>query len=288
MKDQATNLRILAGEQQLRMSGFGRTWQKVIMVLSGKGGVGKSFFSLHLARALAGPDNRILLVDGNMQSPNLHVLTNVDPAYPISYWMDEAQPMDERAVTPLCENLDLLANSAPAQNFRYNISDSANTFLELLEPLAADYSYIVLDSQTGLNQWNLSLLQQADLGLLVSITDPTSVIDSYTFIKASLPYLIDPDFRLVVNQVIGDKSGPETHQNLNLALQHFLGFEIDLLGVIPFDMEVKRSGMEQKPLWEFSRQAEAWAAVKRIATAIHSPKKEFKTRNHRAYQEVNV
>jgi len=54
------------------------TEQKRIVVVSGKGGVGKSFFSLHLAYALKSQNEKVLLIDSNLQNPSLHILTNSD------------------------------------------------------------------------------------------------------------------------------------------------------------------------------------------------------------------
>lgn len=271
MKDQATNLRILAGENRHYFpAAYGNSGQQTILVISGKGGVGKSFLSLYLAQALSNIGERVLLVDSNLQNPSLHILTNTDTAYPLNYWLGENRIVDEDAVVTLRKELDLLPNTAAFNGIHNNPEENAGFLLELLSPLASNYSYVVLDTQTALSQWNLTLLQNADMGLLVSITDPTSVIDTYTFIKASLQYLSQPNFRLIVNQVIGEETGMEAHHNLNLALRHFIDYEVELLGLIPFDMEVKRAGIEQKPLWQHTRHSEAINRIEKLAGLIKS------------------
>lgn len=288
MKDQAANLRVLAEEKQGSSLAAEAGRQGILVVLSGKGGVGKSFLSLHIAQALTNTGGRVLLVDSNRQSPNLHVLTNTDPAYPIDYWMKNYLTIDERALISLQENLDLLANVAHTRESGFNFPENAHYFLELFRPLAEGYNYIVMDTQTGLNQWNLNLLQTADLGLLVSIADPTSVIDTYMFIKASLPYLQRPNLQLIVNQVLGEKAGIEAHQNLNLALNHFLNYQIELLGTLPFDMDVREAGIEQKPLWEKTRRGQTIREIEKIARAILDFEKDEMTQKTTTYQEVNV
>ncbi len=288
MKDQATNLRILTGRQRSSFPGTFNGDRQTLLVVSGKGGVGKSFFSLHLAQALAGLGERVLLVDSNLQNPNLHVLTNTDPQYPLVYWLSENRPIQKEAVVRLWNNLDLLANT-PQDNPQYGrFLENSQLFMELLSPLCESYDSVVIDTQTALGEWNVSLLKEADLGVLLSISDPTSVIDTYTYIKASLPYLQQPNLKLVVNQVIGEKTGLEAHQNLNLALKNFLDFEIELLGIVPFDMEVKRAGLEQKPVWEFSRRSGALREIQKMASALHAKKQEKKITDEPIYQEATL
>ncbi|MFZ0391266.1 MAG: P-loop NTPase [Calditrichia bacterium] len=286
-KDQASSLRLLTGSRQRKADSHPNHFpQQMMLVVSGKGGVGKSFFSLHLAQALSARQERVLLVDSNLMSPNLHVLTNKDPRYPLHHFLQHGRPFGKEALVPLQENLDLLGNHA-AGSSEPHIAN-APYFVELLQPLATRYDYVVMDTQTGLNEWNLSLLQYADLSLLMSITDPTSVIDTYTFIKASLPYLATPRFQLVVNQVIGESSGLEAHNNLNAALSHFLNYRVDLLGMLPLDMEIKRSAVEQKPLWDVSRNSPVIRTIQEMAKTVRNLLLKKKSCYNTQYQEANV
>ncbi len=286
MNDQARNLRILRDERQHRFHSLVNSDHQRIMVVSGKGGVGKSFFSLHLAQSLANQGERVLLVDSNLQSPNLHLLTNIDSEFPVHYWLAENLPIQEKAVFNLYKNLDVLSNTTSnLPNFEYLAN--GELFLELLAPLASKYSFVVMDTHTSLSEWNVSLLRYASLGLLLSISEPTSVIDTYTYIKASLPYLQPPNLQLIINQVIEKQNGIEAHHKLNQALHNFLNFQIHLLGLVPFDMDVKRSGMEQKPIWELSRHSVALWEIHKIAQSVRSLIQQ-KNKENQIKQEVNV
>jgi len=286
--DQATNLRDLARERQNQWTLGASIPPRMLVVASGKGGVGKSFFSLHLAQSLSASGEKVLLVDGNLHNPGLHILTNTDPAFPINYWISKAQVVEENALIRLCENLDLVANNAPLSESSPYPGDFTDLLIELLAPLTAGYSYVIWDTQTGLTPRNLALLRQADITILLSITDPTSIIDTYTFIKAAMPYLSEPQFRLVINQFVGQKTGMEAYQNLNLALKHFLEYQIDLLGLIPFDMEVKRASLEQKPLWKFTRRSSALREIQKISSMLQSHKQKENLNNSLIFREANL
>ncbi len=268
MKDQASNLRMLANNHALRFSTTVNDLEELVVVLSGKGGVGKSFLSLHLAYALQANGYRVLLVDANLHNPSIHVMTNTEPSYPLHFWIRDNRPFDERAVIPLSQNLDFVGNTAMVEEMRDPFLENPSLFLELLTPLAVRYDFVLLDTQTGLNDWNLGLLQNANLGLLVGITEPTSVIDTYILIKAARPYLEKAELKLVLNQVLGERTGLEAHNNLNLALKHFLNTEIELWGMIPFDLDVKKAGFEQKPLWSYAHRSSANKAIRKIAGMV--------------------
>jgi len=282
MKDQASNLRILMHEKNHQRQVPFLTEQKRIVVVSGKGGVGKSFFSLHLAYALKSQNEKVLLIDSNLQNPSLHILTNSDPIYPVNHWIAEAIPIDETALIPLDKNLDLLGNNASSRPQKRYFQGNANIFLEVLTPLASRYNYIVVDTQTGLGEWNLSLMDWADVSFLLSITDPTSVIDTYTLTKAVLHYLTDTRLELVINQVIDKKSGLEAYHNLNLALQHFLDFKIELASIIPFETEIREACIEQKPLWERNKTTRAMREIKKLAQTFKSRGLKAKIANQEA------
>ncbi|GAB4364628.1 MAG: hypothetical protein Kow0042_03360 [Calditrichia bacterium] len=285
MNDQATNLRLLAAYQQPLRSEMGTPYQ-TIMVTGGKGGVGKSSLSLYLSYELARAGERVLLVDSNLQNPNLHILTNCDPAYPVCYWLKENAVFEESALISLGDNLDLIGNKAVDKNHQSYYQEDGLLYLELLQPLASRYDYVVLDTQTGLSRWNLTLLMNADLCLLVTVSDPTSIIDTYTVIKAALPHLNEPNFRLIVNQVIDTKVGSEAHMNLNAALNHFLNYEVELLSLIPFDLDLMKAAVEQKPLWQMVRNSRMLKQVRKVAETLQRMKPAHKVQEFSQYQEV--
>ncbi|GAB4337258.1 MAG: hypothetical protein Kow0037_19750 [Calditrichia bacterium] len=272
MMDQASNLRLLAESKNNQEDK--RLRQETIIVTSGKGGVGKSSLSLILAYALARLNKRVLLVDANLQNPNLHILTNTDSQQPLRSWLDEQVPIEKSAIVELGDGLDLLPNNAMAAERRYYVQEDGAVFMDLLRPLAGEYEFVILDTQTGLNQWNLNLIARSDLSLVVSISDPTSVIDTYMLIKAALPHISQPNFQLVVNQVIGEQTGLEAHQNLNLALEHFMNYQVELLSMVPFDQEVVKAGFEQRPVWEVTKSSRALCQAEKMARMITDFKKE--------------
>jgi len=239
-----------------------------ILVMSGVVGVGKSFISLNLAYALARLNENVLLVDLDFQNPTLHLNTNQIPDFPINYWVKKNRIIENKAVIPIYHNLDLLANVVDEFGDQNLAIPEVDQFFRLLGPLTKEYGFVVFDTHTGLNELNLDLLQASDCVIFVSSTDPTSIIDTYTIIKASYPYLSRSDIRLILNQVFEKNASNEAHHNLNYALNNFLDCEINLLGAIPLDDSVKCAKIEKKPHWFISNNSKVLKEIQKIAEIL--------------------
>jgi flagellar biosynthesis protein FlhG len=289
MKDQASSLRNLVKGNQRKLDQIDKNGKNcMIVVTSGKGGVGKSFLALNLAYAFSSLKSTVLLIDANLHNPGLHILTNTDLSYPLHYWLTESLPVENKALLSLNDKLDFLGNSISSQKKKQYLQINAHLFMELIMPLTSNYDYIIFDLQTGLSQWNLALLMQADVCFMLTISDPTSIIDTYTMIKATTEFLPASNYRLTVNQVLRHEIGKEAHQNLNLALKHFLNLEIELAALIPFETQVRDSFKQQKPLWEIHQNSNARKTILNLAKNIHFQNKEDIVLENKNYEEVII
>jgi flagellar biosynthesis protein FlhG len=270
MKDQKHT--IIEGRPGIRSNLLraGRTHQQKLMVMSGISGVGKSFVSLYTAHALANFKIKVLLVDLDFQNPTLHLSINQTPDYPIDYWLKKNKCIENYAILSICENLDLLANVTTEFGTQKHRIEGIKELPGLITPLLENYQFIVFDTRTGLGDLNLVLMENVDRILLVSSVDPAAIIDTYTFIKTSQPFLSKADIQLVINQIVDESLGYKTYQNLNFALKQFLNYEINLLGVIPADDLVRFSLKERKPLWSLSMISPAFNAIQEFAGLLYT------------------
>ncbi len=267
MKDQAAQLRELTVENSHPVSspqGNG----KIHLVASGKGGVGKSVFALALAGAWARLGLRVLVVDADLISPSLHVLTGFDAPMTVETLLKYGLGRTRLEQWQLSPGLWLLpGNHARGQQDGDTLAD-VHFFAEQLDKLAPHFDRIVIDTHTGASRWNLGLFQYADWIYLLTLVEPTSVIDSYLFVKAVRPYLDIRKLNLVVNQSLSDESAREAHQNLNLALNHFLKTQIHLLGSLPFDAELREALVAQRPFWRDGLETAALNEIRNLAIKL--------------------
>ncbi len=204
--------------------------QDRIIVISSRNGVGKSFVSLNLAQTYAGNGHRVLLIKPDTvsgeQEGNVYPKKN-------AFRLINTLMSEDRPETPESSpegNLDIITIRQPDIKTEFGVVDTdPDPFLSCW----SGYEYIIIDTQTGLSEFTLSMLSKVNKCLLVSTPDASSIFETYSLIKASFHYLSKPDIYLVLNQVVDGKMSREAHQNLNFALNQFLDSKISLLAMIP-------------------------------------------------------
>ena len=266
MKDQAARLREIVAIHQGQHNGVAEGRGRFIAIMSGKGGTGKSYFSVQFAALLAREGFRILLVDANLTTPSLHILFNASPTVTVRKVLEEKSAARNLSLLPVAERLDLFPNEETEPFPSKPISHNVMALLSAIRPIQQKYDYIILDTQTGINEWNVSIMQTVSPVFLLSFVEPTAIIDTYTFLKASRLFVPVEKFFLVFNQVMDINEGKEAHSKLNMALEHFLKFTVPLSGLIPFDVELKQAIARQEPFWEEGFDSAARQDVEKIVT----------------------
>jgi flagellar biosynthesis protein FlhG len=227
MKDHLMNRKFKGLSHTLYHPPIGQDCPRKIVVMSGKSNVGKTFFSAVFSWLLSLKNERILLIDCDFQNSKLGEY--------FKPFVDLPPLSGDKSIKNISKNLDLIT----ATELLTTLSDSHQQSLsEYIDSISSGYRFVIIDTQTGLNDVNLELLIFADTGILISTADPSAILDTYMIIRGSLSHINSPDFRLVVNQLISDSNIIEMYDNLNTALSNFLNYEIGLIGTIPFDSSI--------------------------------------------------
>jgi flagellar biosynthesis protein FlhG len=157
---------------------------RIIAVGGGKGGVGKTLVSTHLALALAARGHRTLLVDADLGGANAHSLLGIaPPAVTLSDFVSKAASLDDVAVTTPYRNLRFISGALDDMGAA-NPQHAAK--MRLLRHLSQfDTDYLVLDLGAGTSFNTLDFFLLADHGVLVVLPEPTSIENAYRFLKAA-------------------------------------------------------------------------------------------------------
>ena len=142
-------------------------------------------------------------------------------------------------INPIVENLDFMDYCELISPISGMPATEIDNYHTKFRSIISSYDCVLFDTHTGLNELNLSILEQSNIAVLVSTPDAISISDTYALIKASSPYIINVDLCLVINQVLEKKTSLEIYKDLNLALRNFMEREIKLLGLIQTDDRLK-------------------------------------------------
>ena len=130
--------------------------------------------------------------------------------------------------------------------------------------------YLLIDTAAGVGENVTGVLISADEILIVATPEPTSIVDAYATIKIISRHAADKPISIVVNNVIGIGDAEKVYQQINRAVNRFLGRDVQFLGMIPNDSEVTNAVRDQTPLVHYAPDTPASRAVRLIAKQIHS------------------
>ncbi|MDE0584553.1 MinD/ParA family protein [Planococcus sp. A6] len=243
MRDQAVQLREKMSRKNTKPS-IRNT--RVLAVTSGKGGVGKSNFTLNFALALIEQGKSVLIIDVDLGFANIDILFGHAPRETIAGMLDKQLAIEdviERG--PL--GLQLIAGGQGFSGLFELDADKMKRFMEQLGSLQGKVDFVLLDTGAGLSENNMRFLLAADEVLLVTTPEPTSVTDAYSVVKMMHAKDSDLAIRLVVNQCTDGKEGRQTAENFAEVAQRFLDKDIRTLGILPSDLHVPQAVKKQEP-----------------------------------------
>ncbi len=179
---------------------------EVMLVFSGKGGVGKTLIATNLAVALAEQTGaRVALVDLDLQFGDIGVMLNLDHSRSITELVDGASSF-------AAENLgEVLANGPSGVRVLLapispELADlvTIDHVRALMAELRRSFDYVIVDSSTHLTEFNLEVIEMAQRVLVVTALTIPAIKDAKLTLKVLNSLSVDPEtIMLVVNRVDG-------------------------------------------------------------------------------------
>ncbi|MBE9607636.1 AAA family ATPase [Acetobacteraceae bacterium H6797] len=240
---------------------------RVIAIASGKGGVGKTWFSITLAHALARAGQRTLLVDGDLGLANVDVQLGLNPLHDLSGVLTGKLPL-EKAILPQPGGFGILPGRSGSGALASLDGHALDHVAALMPRAAQGRDAVVLDLGAGLDAAVRRLAASADTLLIVATEEPTSLTDAYAALKLHDRDRPGGDARIVVNQAQDINSGRRTYEALARAASVFLKRDVPLAGIIRRDPKVRDAIRHQTPLLTRHPHCQAAADVELIANGL--------------------
>ena len=249
----------------------------VIAITSGKGGVGKTFFSANLACALAKRGRRVLLIDADLGLANLDVVLNLHPKVTLNDVLAGTATVQSAIVQALANTQMsfsvMLAGSGKAE-FTQLTPSVRWRFSALIDELKPDYDIILLDTGAGISEMVLFTVSLAPEVLVVATPEPTSLTDAYATIKVLVTEQQREHVQIVVNQTARVGDGRAITTQLQQVLNQFVVtapgqvMRLTHLGDIPADPQVRQAVMRRQLMLHTTPASPASLAVLQIATKL--------------------
>jgi flagellar biosynthesis protein FlhG len=242
--------------------------KNVIAVASGKGGVGKTWFSITLSHALAKQGKRVLLFDGDLGLANVDVQLGLMPKRDLNDVIRGRLSLDKVVQRYEEGGFDIIAGRSGQASLSALPSQRLAMLRDQLLDLAQDYDVVIIDLGAGVDRTVRMMSASATRSLLVTTDEPTSLTDAYAYIKLGAAAGMSKRVSIVVNQATNPLEGEKTYKTLLKACENFLRLNPPLAGLVRTDPRVKDTIRSQTPILIRSPNTEAATDVEKIANYV--------------------
>jgi ATP-binding protein involved in chromosome partitioning len=252
---------------------------QVIAVASGKGGVGKSSVTVNLARALAGTERKVGILDADIYGHSVPAMLGVADARPTAV-EDMIMPVPARGLKVISIGM-LKPRRDQVVAWRGPMLDRALTQM-LADVYWGDLDFLLIDLPPGTGDVAISLGQKLPNAEVLVVTTPQAAAAEVAERAGTMASMMNQHVIGVVENMSHllvtcpdcgkvhsyDIFGAGGGTDLARALSMRLGYAVPLLAQIPLDPQLRASGDLGVPLVEADSAQPAATALSSLAEAL--------------------
>ncbi|WP_371371244.1 MinD/ParA family protein [Sporomusa aerivorans] len=269
MSDQAEKLRQMTLQAKIPKSPIIKQMRRsrVITVTSGKGGVGKTNFTVNLALALAALDQRVLIIDADLGMANVEVILGCSAQYNILNLLEDGLKITD-VVAEGPRGIKFMAGGSGIYHLA-NLSEAHLKHIVMQISLFDNWAdFILIDTGAGLSRNVLNFVMAADEVIIITTPEPTAITDAYAMMKAYKGQNGTAPLRLVVNRILDRDEGQMVVNKLMRVSQRFLDLSIDSLGYVYEDRKMVKAVKNQVPVILSSPEAISSRSIESIGQRL--------------------
>ena len=240
---------------------------RIVAVASGKGGVGKTWFAITAAHALAREGRKVLLFDADLGLANVDIQLGLMPECDLGTVMAGRATL-ANAILHHAGGFDIVSGRSGSGTLASLGPMHLERALADLRALSPRYDLVLLDLGAGVERPVRLMSAWADTLLVLVSDEPTSLTDAYAVLKLHAADRADGDTRAVVNLAATRAAGERTFATLRRACATFLGHPPRLAGIIRRDDRVRDAIRRQSLLLVRHPGSAAAADVEAVARGL--------------------
>lgn len=236
---------------------------RIIGFASGKGGVGKTTLCVNTAVALAEMGHEVTVVDADFGASNL-----------ATYLGKYDHPVNIQDVLHGHEDADSAIFHHPAgvramvaSNEIDKVEPDTAKMREVLEHVADDSAYVLVDFPPGLHETVESLMASVDEMLVVTEPTQTAGVNAVQVVEKAMD-LKKPVLGTVINKFEDRPERELVEKEVEVMTR------THVLGKIPHDQTVKESQFENRPVLHHDPVSEASIEIRRLAAGLDGKRYE--------------
>lgn len=265
--DQANRLRSLMENKKIKTPYTFNN--RVITITSGKGGVGKSNFTLNLGISLSKMNKKVVIIDADFGMANIEVLFGIIPKKSLLNVLKGENTIIE-VIQEDPSGVSLISGGSGFTDL-YSLTEKQIEFLlDSFAYLDETYDFILIDTGAGASNQVINMVKASRETIIITTPEPTALTDAYAMIKILKSLESIPEMFIVINRIESKKEGEEIYFKLNRVSHRFLGLDLKLLGYIPDDDNMRKAVKKQQPISILYPKAPATKSINEICKEILS------------------
>jgi septum site-determining protein MinD len=204
--------------------------KKIIVITSGKGGVGKTTTAINLGAAINYFNKDVLIIDGNLSTPNLGVCLG-SPEVPVNLNHVISDKADiYEAIYEHDSGMKVIPSSLSMKEMKRTDPNNLKKFRKDFKKVS---DYVIVDSAAGLGNEAISAIDMADELIVVTNPEIPAITDALKTIKLA-EEKNKPVLGVIITKVRKDdvEMQPETVKEM---------LEVPILGMVPHDLDIKKA-----------------------------------------------
>ncbi len=238
-------MRRVCGPSPVRSAGLKHTRGDCFVIVSGKGGVGKTCLAVNLAIQCARRRHDVILLDADFGLANADILLNLTPRGDFADLLAGRRSVQELLVSGPA-GLRVLGGASGFGRAAHYLTPEACS--GAIEQLRRHCELVLVDCGAGLNSLTVALSLAGDFLIVVTTPEPTALADAYAVLKLLCNQGLVGRVGVVVNMARSAGEAVTVAGRLSRVAANFLGLSVEYLGFVPLDRHVALAVRARAPL----------------------------------------
>ncbi len=243
---------------------------RVIVITSGKGGVGKTTTTSNIGMSLASLGYSTLLIDADVGLRNLDLLLGLENRI-IYTGLDVLKKTCRLEQAIIQDKRQPKLSFFPLSSNRIEIPISVEQVKEFIDRLSDQYDYILIDSPAGIDNGFQNAIECAKEAIVVVTPEVPSIRDADRVIGILMSKKIKP-INLLINRIRPNMVKTDDMMSIE-DVKNILG--IDLLGVVPDSEKIIIASNRGEPIVLDSENSLPGKAFENISRRLNGEDIDF-------------
>jgi flagellar biosynthesis protein FlhG len=194
-------------------------------------------------------------------------MLGLHPQYNLLHVLDGSKSLNDIIVEgpsglkiiPAASGIQKMAELSPAEHAG---------MIQAFSDMDQHIDVLLIDSAAGIADSVISFTRAAQEVIIVVCDEPASITDAYALIKLlSKEYDLER-FHIIANMTRNVQEGRELFNKISLVCDRFLDVNLDFMGIVPFDDDLRRAVKKQRAVVDFLPRSKSATAFTHLAKKV--------------------